>query len=95
MTNPKNHIYRYTQAALWLGYFTIFYNLLEGLVSVFFGARGEALYFGAGRLAELYAVIETRAKANDAAAVVVTLAQVHKEVAAIEAFISEYTVRVA
>jgi hypothetical protein len=49
MSNPKNHIDRYTQAALWLGYFTISYNLLEGLVSVFFGARGEALtLFGFG-----------------------------------------------
>jgi len=49
MTNPNVKIDRYLQIALWLGYFTIFYNLLEGLVSVFFGASGEALtLFGFG-----------------------------------------------
>jgi divalent metal cation (Fe/Co/Zn/Cd) transporter len=49
MLNPKVNLDRYFQAALWLGYFTIFYNLLEGLVSVFFGASGEALtLFGFG-----------------------------------------------
>ena len=49
MTNSKMTIDRYFQTALWLGYFTIFYNLLEGLVSVFFGAKGEALtLFGFG-----------------------------------------------
>jgi divalent metal cation (Fe/Co/Zn/Cd) transporter len=34
---------RYFRYALWLGYFTIFYNLLEGLVSLFFGVEDEAL----------------------------------------------------
>lgn len=35
--------------ALLLGYFTMFYNLLEGLVSVFFGIQDEALtLFGFG-----------------------------------------------
>jgi divalent metal cation (Fe/Co/Zn/Cd) transporter len=34
---------RYFHYALWLGYFTIFYNLLEGLVSLFFGVEDEAL----------------------------------------------------
>jgi len=49
MTNPKINFDRYLQVALWLGYFTIIYNLLEGLVSVFFGARGETLtLFGFG-----------------------------------------------
>jgi len=49
MSNSKINIDRYLQYALWLGYFTIFYNLLEGLVSVFFGVRGEALtLFGFG-----------------------------------------------
>jgi divalent metal cation (Fe/Co/Zn/Cd) transporter len=49
MTNSKINLERYFQAALWLGWFTIFYNLLEGLVSVTFGARGEALtLFGFG-----------------------------------------------
>ncbi len=49
MTNSKIDTNRYFQVALWLGYFTIFYNLLEGLVSVFFGAKGEALtLFGFG-----------------------------------------------
>ena len=49
MTGSKVHVDRYLQVALWLGYFTVFYNLLEGLVSVFFGAKGEALtLFGFG-----------------------------------------------
>jgi divalent metal cation (Fe/Co/Zn/Cd) transporter len=40
---------RYFRYALWLGYFTIFYNLLEGLVSIFFGVQDEALtLFGFG-----------------------------------------------
>ncbi len=40
---------RYFRYALWLGYFTIFYNLLEGLVSIFFGIEDEALtLFGFG-----------------------------------------------
>ena len=35
--------------ALWLGYFTVFYNLVEGLASVYFGAHDEALtLFGFG-----------------------------------------------
>jgi divalent metal cation (Fe/Co/Zn/Cd) transporter len=39
-------LFRY---ALWLGIFTIGYNLLEGLVSVYFGAQDEALtLFGFG-----------------------------------------------
>jgi len=40
---------RYWQYALWLAFFTIFYNLLEGLVSIFFGASDETLtLFGFG-----------------------------------------------
>ena len=40
---------RYLQFALWLALFTIFYNLAEGLVSVYFGAQDEALtLFGFG-----------------------------------------------
>ena len=40
---------KYYRYALWLGYFTVGYNLLEGLVSVFFGAQDEALtLFGFG-----------------------------------------------
>ncbi len=40
---------RFWQYALWLAFFTIFYNLLEGLVSVYFGAQDEALtLFGFG-----------------------------------------------
>ena len=34
---------RYYNYALWLAIFTILYNLLEGLVSVYFGAQDEAL----------------------------------------------------
>ncbi len=40
---------KYWQYALWLALFTIFYNLAEGLVSVYFGAHDEALtLFGFG-----------------------------------------------
>lgn len=40
---------RYFRYALWLGYFTIFYNLLEGLISIFFGVQDESLtLFGFG-----------------------------------------------
>jgi divalent metal cation (Fe/Co/Zn/Cd) transporter len=40
---------RYYRYALWLGYITVFYNLLEGLVSIFFGAQDEGLtLFGFG-----------------------------------------------
>jgi divalent metal cation (Fe/Co/Zn/Cd) transporter len=46
-TRSSNH--RTWQYALWLALFTIFYNLLEGLVSVYFGAHDEALtLFGFG-----------------------------------------------
>lgn len=40
---------RYWQYALWLALLTIFYNLAEGLVSIYFGAQDEALtLFGFG-----------------------------------------------
>jgi divalent metal cation (Fe/Co/Zn/Cd) transporter len=40
---------RYWQVALWLAVFTVAYNLLEGLVSVYLGAQDEALtLFGFG-----------------------------------------------
>jgi divalent metal cation (Fe/Co/Zn/Cd) transporter len=40
---------RYFRYALWLGFFTVFYNLLEGLVSIYFGVHDEALtLFGFG-----------------------------------------------
>src|SRR5512135_3706146 len=40
---------RYWQYALWLALFTIFYNLIEGLVSIAFGVQDEALtLFGFG-----------------------------------------------
>jgi divalent metal cation (Fe/Co/Zn/Cd) transporter len=40
---------KYWQTALWLAFFTIFYNLAEGLVSVYFGVQDEALtLFGFG-----------------------------------------------
>lgn len=46
MTNNTDRFYRY---ALWLGYFTVLYNLLEGVVSIFFGVQDEALtLFGFG-----------------------------------------------
>ena len=40
---------KYWQQALWLALFTILYNLVEGLVSTFFGIQEEALtLFGFG-----------------------------------------------
>lgn len=40
---------KFWQTALWLALFTIFYNLVEGLVSIYFGAEDEALtLFGFG-----------------------------------------------
>lgn len=40
---------RYWSYALWLALFTIFYNLAEGLISIFFGLSDEALtLFGFG-----------------------------------------------
>jgi len=40
---------KYWQYALWLALFTVFYNLAEGLISVYFGAQDEALtLFGFG-----------------------------------------------
>lgn len=40
---------KYFRYALWLGFFTIGYNLIEGLVSIFFGIQDEALtLFGFG-----------------------------------------------
>lgn len=45
----KNTLSIYWQYALWLAIFTIFYNLAEGLISVFFGISDEALtLFGFG-----------------------------------------------
>jgi divalent metal cation (Fe/Co/Zn/Cd) transporter len=49
MNTMKVKFDRYFQFALWLGLFTVFYNVLEGLVSIFFGAQDEALtLFGFG-----------------------------------------------
>ena len=40
---------KFWQTALWLALFTIFYNLVEGLVSIYFGVEDEALtLFGFG-----------------------------------------------
>ncbi len=45
----KAHSERYFTYALWLGVFTIFYNLAEGLVSIYFGVNDETLaLFGFG-----------------------------------------------
>lgn len=45
----KPLIDRYFQFALWLGIFTVFYNLLEGLVSIYFGVADETIaLFGFG-----------------------------------------------
>jgi divalent metal cation (Fe/Co/Zn/Cd) transporter len=46
MTDPNR---KYWQYALWLAIITIFYNILEGLVSIYFGAEDETLtLFGFG-----------------------------------------------
>jgi divalent metal cation (Fe/Co/Zn/Cd) transporter len=48
-TLGKISIDRYWNYALWLSFFTIFYNLAEGLISIFFGISDEALtLFGFG-----------------------------------------------
>jgi hypothetical protein len=40
---------KYWQYALWLAFFTVFYNLAEGLISTYFGIQDEALtLFGFG-----------------------------------------------
>jgi hypothetical protein len=40
---------KFYQYALWLAFFTIFYNTLEGLVSIYLGVQDEALtLFGFG-----------------------------------------------
>ena len=47
LTRPMEN--KYWQQALWLALFTILYNLVEGLVSTFFGIQEEALtLFGFG-----------------------------------------------
>ena len=44
-----NDLTRYYRIALWLGFFTVIYNLLEGVVSVAFGWQDETLaLFGFG-----------------------------------------------
>ncbi len=48
-TLTQSAMNRYWVYALWLALFTIFYNLLEGLISIFFGISDEALtLFGFG-----------------------------------------------
>jgi len=42
-TVTQTNINRYWTYALWLALFTIFYNLAEGLISIFFGFSDEAL----------------------------------------------------
>lgn len=49
ITTRKIVASRYYTYALWLAFFTIFYNIAEGLVSVYFGAQDETLtLFGFG-----------------------------------------------
>ena len=48
-TLTRTSVNKYWQYALWLALFTIFYNFVEGLVSVYFGAQDETLtLFGFG-----------------------------------------------
>jgi divalent metal cation (Fe/Co/Zn/Cd) transporter len=45
----QTRINKFWQYALWLALFTIFYNIVEGLVSIYFGAHDETLtLFGFG-----------------------------------------------
>lgn len=48
-TLTQSLTHRYWRYALWLAFFTIFYNLAEGLISIFFGVSDETLtLFGFG-----------------------------------------------
>jgi divalent metal cation (Fe/Co/Zn/Cd) transporter len=48
-TIQKNTQNLYWQYALWLAFFTVFYNIAEGVISIFFGVNDEALtLFGFG-----------------------------------------------
>ena len=48
-TLTQTQMNKYWQYALWTALFTIFYNLVEGLVSIYFGAQDETLtLFGFG-----------------------------------------------
>jgi divalent metal cation (Fe/Co/Zn/Cd) transporter len=48
-TLTQSSTHRYWRYALWLALFTIFYNLLEGIISIFFGISDETLtLFGFG-----------------------------------------------
>ena len=48
-TLTQTTINRYWTYALWLALFTVVYNLLEGLISIFFGISDETLtLFGFG-----------------------------------------------
>jgi divalent metal cation (Fe/Co/Zn/Cd) transporter len=48
-TLTQTNLNKYWSYALWLALFTIFYNLAEGLISIFFGVSDEALtLFGFG-----------------------------------------------
>src|SRR5690242_18884510 len=48
-TLTQSNINKYWTYALWLALFTIFYNLAEGLISIFFGISDETLtLFGFG-----------------------------------------------
>jgi divalent metal cation (Fe/Co/Zn/Cd) transporter len=48
-TLTQSSVNRYWTYALWLAFFTIFYNLAEGLIAIFFGVSDETLtLFGFG-----------------------------------------------
>src|SRR5512133_749937 len=48
-TLTQSNLNKYWTYALWLALFTIFYNLAEGLISIFFGVSDETLtLFGFG-----------------------------------------------
>ncbi len=49
MNQTRSDLQKYWLYALWLALFTIFYNLAEGVISIYFGAQDETLtLFGFG-----------------------------------------------
>jgi divalent metal cation (Fe/Co/Zn/Cd) transporter len=42
-SSNKSEIDRYFKYALWLGYFTIAFNIIEGVISILFGVKDETL----------------------------------------------------
>jgi divalent metal cation (Fe/Co/Zn/Cd) transporter len=53
-TLTQSNINKYWTYALWLALFTVFYNLAEGLISIYFGVNDQALFgFGVDSFIEV------------------------------------------